>query len=178
MITPVPYILTKSSVEIYRFRAQGAPYWADVTIDSTPGSKAGRISITSDFGNWTSYWGACGETFKTFLARLDKNYLARNFGADRFFDAAETIRYYKEVAKDVYDSRSEKYKKVMDQIAILEGSAERREEFIIILQRDCPLIFEMYDGGPDLHTSLDPGFVNFWAHIWPQLLQAFEDEKK
>lgn len=173
MIKKVSYTVTKSQVECYKFRAVDAAYWADVTIDTTPGAKHGRINIASDFGTWSYYWGACGSSFKEFLMGLDKHYVAKNFGADRFFDAKATKETYRRQIETCCFGREETTATELEVNDLYETPhiAEFTEQV-----RKSPRIMAMYDGMPDTCYRLEPGFDNFWEHIWPLLLDAFKEE--
>lgn len=175
MIKKYPYNRSKTQVECYKFRAEGAPYWADVTIDTTPGAKHGRISIASDFGSWSYYWGACGESFKKFLAGLDKWYVAKNFGADKFFDVKATIAAYRSQITTCVFEREEVTATELEVNDLME--TPHLQEFVEQV-RKSPRIMAMYDGMPDTCYRLDPGFENFWEHIWPLLLDAFKEEEQ
>ena len=129
MIKKVPYKITKSTVEVYRFRAEEGAYWADVTIDSPPAAHYGRISIASDFGSWNYYWGACGTPFKIFLAGCDQHYVAKNFGAASFFSAEATLKAYRQEVEQCYEKGSDEYTEVMNTITSIENRAIRKEDF-------------------------------------------------
>jgi hypothetical protein len=165
------YKITKSTVEVYRFRAEGAPYWADVTIDN----EAGGISISSDFGNWSFRWGATGdESFKKFLGRVDQHYVAGKFGANKFFRADETIRMYESQTEQCGLTSDEKTA-ALREIARMQGYIHK-EEFMSMV-RDMPRIMGMYEGCPELCHDLDPGYKNLWEHIWPLMLETFKVEE-
>ncbi len=166
--------VTKSAVECYKFNSKER-YWAHITIDAKGNS--GRIQISSDFGNWSYAGGACGEPFKKFLAGLDQDYVARNFGANKFFDAEATIQAYKDQAA-LYGVMTPIYRETMAEITRLAEKATYRENFIIHLStEDGEFIMKMYDGTPEMCYTLDPGFKNFWEMIWPLLLEEFKKEE-
>ncbi len=171
------YSLTKSTVQVYRFRAENdKPYWADVTIDTAAGAEYGRISIASDFGNWQHYWGACGDPFKKFLAGLDIHYAAGKFGADNFFNLNSAIQGIEETAQQHVFATTTDHTKVMREIDNLRSCSNNKEEFCQVVFATCPNIMSMYDTGPDVSTEIDPGFKNFWEQIWPELLAEFTKE--
>src|SRR5665648_835244 len=87
------FTIEKTTVECYKIRHKSGMYWADITIDSL--GKQGRISISSDYGNYANFWGACGCEFKEFLTGLNLGYAAGKFGADRWFDLDATLKGYK-----------------------------------------------------------------------------------
>ena len=75
------YSINKTQCEVYKLRHECGMYWADITVDS--GEKSGRIQIASDYGSWQNYWSCCGCSFKEFLTKLDMQYTAGKFGAER-----------------------------------------------------------------------------------------------
>jgi hypothetical protein len=171
------YTITKSTVQCYKFRHESGMYWADITIDTQPGSRQGRISIASDFGSWQNYWGACGPDFKTFLSKLDIHYTAGKFGADGWFDHDATIKKFK---TDVLDYRrreqieSEEAREMWDSIKEMEDY-NHKEEFVAQMYHQDALM-SFYDNCPDLVTDITPQFKNFWDTIWPLLLEEFQKE--
>ena len=91
------YTITKSNIELYKFRKENGDEWADITIDEN--GTTGRISIASNWGSWQNYWDFCGRSFKEFLTKLnceyDCEYVANKFGVGRCFDLEKTINFYK-----------------------------------------------------------------------------------
>lgn len=178
MIKVVPYNVTKGTAEIYRFRAQDGGYWAEVIIDTNPNSRMGRISIFSDFGSWNYFWGACGETFKKFLSGLDKHYLAGKFGADKCFDGPATFDAMKTLAEETHTTKSAQYRNIMEIISDGEKSCSTLEDFTHFMRgKGNPSLMRMSQGIPDVVYRIEPGFENFWGHIWPVLLDAFKSEE-
>lgn len=165
------YSIEKSTVECYKIRHSSGMYWADITIDCQ--GKTGRIQIASDYGDYQRYWGACGTDFKDFLSRLNIEYAADKFGADRWFDLDKTIACLKARIADNIEDEEER-KEFADELIQLNNSS-CLEEFCAIV-RDCEKIWEFEDGTPEICYSITPQFKNFWKHVWPILLEQFKKE--
>ncbi|RPD45477.1 hypothetical protein DNI29_19035 [Hymenobacter sediminis] len=169
--------VTKSTVELYKFRHESGCYWADITIDAC--GTTGRINISSDYGNWSNYWGACGCPFKQFLSQIGYDYAASKFGVEEWVDVDGTLRFYKELlvsyrrdetlaaeeARDIYNEinslRSENRHTLVQEVT---GSAYLMK----FLNRMC--------GMPEFIYMPSPQFKDFWKNIWPALLAEFKRE--
>lgn len=168
------YTVTKTSSELYKFRHPSGAYWADITLDA--GEKSGRISIASDFGTWSNYWGSCGNSFKRFLTELDIHYAAGKFGSSHWFDHEGTIRLFRQAVADLGPDQDNIFELKEEISSLLDYS--HRESFVCAIM-ECDNLMRLFDGQPDLETSIEPGFKKFWETIWPiftDLLKAEELE--
>jgi hypothetical protein len=171
------YTITKSTVECYKIRHPSGMYWADITIDTVPGSRQGRIQIASDYGSYQCFWGACGPTFKDFLAHINIDYAASNFGATGWFDLNETIKGIRHLALEqkAFIEKDE-YKLIQSEIKDLSDYVHEHE-FINEYWNKKNLI-KLYDGSyPDIVKGITPQFKKFWDTCWKVLLNEFEKEK-
>lgn len=166
------YTVTKTTVELYRFRHPSGMYWADITIDS--GEKSGRISIASDFGTYSNYWSHAGQAFKEFLGEIAIDYAADKFGADRWFDHAETLLRFSEYANE--SSKEDLRDLIMEEIRNLQEHTQK-ESFIVELMHS-PGLMRLFDGCPELEYSITPQFKRLWKEVWPELIKAFKAEKE
>jgi len=169
------YTVEKGTVEIYRIRTKSSG-WADITIDAN-GSK-GRISIASDYGRWSNYWGACGDSFKTFLAKVNMEYVADKFDEDRWFDHEATLLSYKreiiELRRD-YTLSAKTSRDLWDELKTLDYCT-REEEFCMELAR-CNELMMFFNHCPEIVRDVSPIFKMFWKEIWPILLGEFKNEE-
>ena len=154
------YTITKSQVENIKLKFQNGMF-ANITLDYL-GSQ-GRISIASDFGTWSNYWGACGEDFKKFLIGLDMYYFAGKVNEDRFFDHENTIKYLKQSIKENANNKYHK-KEMLDQLAELKECED--EQSFVQKMYECDDIMNLEDGCPDMIRTISPSFKNFWERIW------------
>ena len=176
------FTIEKSKVECYKIRhPQTGMYWADITLD-VMGSK-GRISISSDFGNYANFWGACGSGgFKKFLTEIDRYYAADKFGADKWFDLDHTLKYYKEqvlFCRREGHIKAEKARDIFDEIKEMEGCSSE-SEFVSQMWNSTELM-RFFNGCPEMSRNITPQFRKFWKTVWPvfidQLKQEIEAEK-
>ena len=86
------FTITKRFIELYVIRHSSSSYWADISIDDN--GSGGRLKISSDYGNWEYYWGACGTSLKEFIKNLDIGYAANKFGEGNYFLFDDTIKFY------------------------------------------------------------------------------------
>lgn len=176
MATTQVFSVAKSTVECYKIRSEKGPYWADVTIDAK--GTSGRISISSDYGNWQNFWGACGCDFKAFLATLNPQYAADKFGAERWVDVQATLLNIREQVRELRRDETlsaEKARAIYDETKALRHESQHSLEGAI------------YAGCPNLGWLLaqycisftyepNPLFLRFWKEIWPVLLAEFQKE--
>jgi len=179
MATTQTYQVTKSKIELYKFRADSGLYWADITIDAH--GRGGRISIASDWGSWQNYWGAAGDDFKDFLGRISWDYAADKFEVARHVDVDETIKNWKQQLLEHRREgsiESEDARNVYDELVELEGIPQA--QFIYAVKDGSYIESYMYKyhDCPDVSYMHDPAFKAFWDAIWPVMLAEFAREKR
>lgn len=173
------FTIEKSMVECYKIRHETGMYWADITIDVVGDGTKGRISISSDYGKWANYWGACGHHFKEFLTDLNVEYAADKFDADRWFDHEGTINGYKWM---VIESRrdesinAEEAREIWSEINSLDDCTD--ENVFISEMWNNRKLMRFFDGCPDISRSITPQFRNFWKNVWPVFIEKLNEEIK
>jgi hypothetical protein len=170
------FSIKKEIVECYKIRHSTGKYWADITIDAK--EQTGRIQIASDFGSYQNYWGACGCNFKDFLAKLDIEYAAGKFGANKHFDSEKTLKNFKASVLEYRrngDMSKENARDIFNEIKELEEYIYENEFYINL--NNSHALMRFFDWCPHLSYSIHPQFINFWKYIWPVLLQEFEKGK-
>jgi hypothetical protein len=170
------FTIDKTTVECYKIRHRSGMYWADINVDSM-GTK-GRISIASDFGKYSYFWGACGCSFKEFLMDLPMEYAADKFDADRWFDLEATISSYK---RNVLESRrsedidAELARSIYDEIKDLQQCSNENEFTGMMWNQHC--LMQYYDNCPELYRTMTPLFRRFWENVWPVFIDQLKSEK-
>lgn len=176
------YTIEKSQVECYKIRHPSGMYWADISIDTKPGARSGRIQIASDYGDYQYYWGACGPSFKQFLTKINMDYAAGKFGADHWIDVDKTIKVYK---KHVIEQRksedltSEQARNLWDQIESLYDDAPYGNDshfYAILSQKDD--LLDLFSHHPDIYRDVTPQFRTFWNTCWQVFLNQLKEEMK
>lgn len=168
--------ISKSQVEVYKIRNAEHGAWADITIDAK--GNTGRISISSDYGDWAYYWGSCGCPFKEFLCGLDLGYVSGKFRADNHFDLNATIQAWKEPVleyrrKGYIDA--EEARELFDEILKIDEEAPN----MISIQHmvfNTEHLFRFFEGMPHLVTDIEPGFRIFWNNIWKPFTEELKKE--
>jgi len=168
--------IEKTTVECYKIRHESGNYWADITIDVTS-DRSGRISISSDYGNYANYWGACGSGLKQFLIDLNLEYAADKFGADRWFDLDCTLKGYKQRVLEYRRDETltaDLAREIWDEINELEDCSNK-SEFEARMWNQSKLM-RMYDHCPDIDYGITPQFNKFWKTVWPIFTDAIRAE--
>jgi len=171
------YNIEKEQVIVYKLRKQNTSNgWADITVDGN-GSRC-RVSISSDYGKWSYYWGACGSDYKKFLCGLGMDYVSSKFGEDRFFCLEETIKHIK---NDVLEQRREDYitdkqaRLFFDAAVKLEDCSSQSEFEYEYSHSD---LTDFSDGYPDLIFRTSPLFKKFWETAWKAFTNQLQNELK
>lgn len=168
-VTIASFSIEKTLIQKYKIRGKNT--WADIAIDYAPGK--GLIQIASDYGNWSYYWGATGSSFKKFLSQIDIHYTAGKFGADGYFDHEATISLFKKYIIDgIYDA--EKRRLMFRELEELKE--QEQQDMFVHHCFNCRHIMELFDGCPEVVTTIKPGFKHFWEKLWPVLLEEFKKE--
>lgn len=171
------YQVIKSSIDVYKFRHPSGMYWADIAIDAA--GETGRISIASDFGDWSNYWGSCGMPFKDFLCMIDKWYAANKFGANTWFDQEKTIAGLKEEVDRQLSNEEitpDMAEEIRDELEVL--SDFNSKDAFAVQCFNTEHLHQLWDCGPDLITDIEPSFNHFWDKVWPVMIQTFKEEKE
>lgn len=169
-------VVTKTTCELYKLRGLPHMGWADISIDAA--EEHGRISVSSDYGNFANFWSHCGGPFKPFLASLDIGYFAGKIGMNKWFDHDKTM---KSLRSDVLGWRKEKTidkdlaREFWDKLEELQY--EGNEHAFCNIAYNCDPLWARYDACDfPLYYTIDPMFRNFWENCWPVFLKALEDE--
>ena len=173
------HTIVKSTVEVYKIRHTSGCYWADITIDAH--ERAGRISIASDWGNWSNYWNAAGPDFKTFLGKINQGYAASKFGAEDWIDVSKSLDEFKALIAESEQRRdisAEAAKELRREIKELRGeSAAAISQAVGNSEKLYSFLYEHYDY-PEFEYKPNPHFSDFWKQAWPLLLAEFAREKE
>ncbi len=170
------FIITKNNIECYKIRHSSATPWADINVDTH--GKSGRLSIASDYGNWSYYWGACGEPFKQFLEGLDKHYVARKFGCAHTLDMERTIQTIKREVVCSVRSGSTHVNTARVIWTELEYPFRIQEhDFFNNLERYCPALMQTFNYDPPICYGISPLFLLFWDEIWRVFLDTLRAER-
>ncbi|NKI28242.1 hypothetical protein HCG49_16940 [Arenibacter sp. 6A1] len=164
------YRITKTQIECIEIIGKHYSF-AKFYLDYS--ENQGRLSISSDYGSWSFYWGACGIPFKEFLIGLDKHYVAGKFGEDKYFDLEKTISSLKDRINE-YATDSYEKKELKRELKTLKNSSNK-EEFIRKMW-NCDEILEMENNCPDLVETISPSFDNFWSKFWPIFINELKSK--
>lgn len=151
--------VSKGMVEQYTIRAERG--WAVITVDLS-----GLLSIHSDYGKWSYWWGSPGMPFKEFLLSCDRSYLLGKLGTE----VLDIDR--------VQESLRKKLKKALEDGEIEQYDHDDIDEWIESMDEDDykaipyqELLFDRVLGNDycDIpsHMMVEPGLAAFYERIWP-----------
>ena len=177
MTDNTPFTVAKSTVELYKIRHTSGCYWADITIDAN--GRTGRISIASDYGSWSNYWGACGKGFKSFLASINEGYVAEKFGAEPRIDVEASAKSWR---NRILESRREEHitdeeaRDAWDEIEGLAMYGHSQVEAELLQSNHLIEFLREWADYDWFEYEPCPRFARFWKEIWPVLLAEFARE--
>ena len=169
--------ISKSTIQVYYLRPEGHHCgWADISLDI--GENAGRLSISSDYGNWAFYWGSCGCPFKEFLISLDMYYMSGKMRESNWFDHSTTM---KEMKRIVLEERrdealsAEKARELFDEVSTFDEH-DQMEAFKVAMWHSELLGF--FDYSPPIMTDVSPSFKRFFKTTWQAFIGQLKEETK
>ena len=172
--------INKKKIDLYELRdPKGDFCWADIAIDSGF-SESGdrlrnwfRISISSDYGNWTYFWSHPGSNWRKFLCKVSVDYVAGKFGCDRWFNMDKTIEWKKqeiiEYRKDrccTKEAAREAWDVVVEASDECYNDSRTLQEYLAHNSNWTDLWGGDYWDALDVCTEIDPGFRQFWDTTW------------
>lgn len=167
--------ITKSNIEVYYLRAETGGNWADISLD--PSGGGGRISISSDWGNWANYWGACGESFKKFLCNVNMEYFAGKVGEDRAIYFDKTISAWKQEVLEyrrIEELGAIEARQIYDEIKEIErNSTESSIEYDL---QKTDYLLEFFNYSPDLSKGVSHRFKRFWELAYVPFVEQLKLE--
>jgi len=183
----------KTTSEIYEIRKHGE--YANISLRewSKPELQqfGGEMMVHSSFGSWAYTWGATGQPFKHFLARLTFDYMmGKLMGPEtEVFDAEASIKnamkeliqarrdekWDKDAVREAYNELGEHLSSSMSQAdfgyicrTLSEIVAETADE------NGCDNIF--YEPHYMMATKVNPQAKGFWEHLWPEFVATIKKE--
>ena len=165
--------IVKSTIEVYRIRKDNA-WLSDISVDGQ-GRKV-RITVASIHGNWSYYWGACGEDYKTFLVSLDIHYVARKTKNNGFFDVEKAVAELKgniiecRKEEDITAKEARSYYDAAKHLASYSDINEYEYE------HSQSSLINFGSGYPTLSFSIDPRFRQFWQTSWKAFIEKIKEE--
>lgn len=178
MTTTAPTTIIKTTIECYKLRHLPHGTWADISVDAN--GNAGRIQISSDYGDWQYYWAACGMPFKEFLISLqDLQYVASKFKEADQFDGPATVGMYRRMiieSRRLDELDEKKARLLWDETVELESRASDLPSFDTAIIDVCPRLYEWMDYCPEYRTTISFMFRRFWEEAWPVFIAALQHE--
>ena len=169
-------VITKTTCELYKLRGLPHMGWADISIDAA--EQHGRISVSSDWGNFANFWSHCGRPFKEFLAEIDIGYFAGKIKMNEWFDHEATVKgLFKNVLQWRREGEIDKENARLMWSKIDDLQYECNENAFTLTAYEDNRLWTRYDGGdfPILH-GIDPMFRSFWQDCWLFFLEYLKTE--
>lgn len=182
--------ISKGKIDIYKLRdSKGNFPWADIAIDSgfTESSHGAqnwfRISISSDYGDWTYFWSHPGACWRRFLAKINMGYAAGKFGCDRWFDLDGTVKWMQrdiaerrkqgdcsnKAARKAWESVTSASNDCCDDSRVFQELLAHSDDWIDIWGGD-------WIDATSIRTDVDPCFRKFWDTTWQEFTRHILSE--
>ena len=169
--------VVKTQVELYRIKHETSS-WTNITLDYA--DQHGRITISSGYGTWSYYWGACSYSFKEFLVSLDMCYVANKFGEGDWFDLEATKnRMKKDVLEslengDITEIESKELVEEMDQLFSDCDNEISYQSFVF----NNSAFWKFYQEPScfPLEKIISPYFRQFWNEPWTAFINELRKE--
>ncbi len=160
----------RTKIECIKISFKDGDY-AHFTLDY--GDGLGRLSIASSYGNWSYYWGACGESFKRFVSGLGKDYVAGKFGESRYFDKDASIKELKGYIKEYTSEYEDKLEALNYELTELED-CDSSDSFgrLFFALTHMPRVCDY----PPMNYDISPNFNKFWSKVWPEFLTELKKD--
>lgn len=182
--------ITKKKIDLYHLRdPDGRKPWADIAIDSGFAKSNGhlrnwfRISISSDYGDWTYFWSHPGACWRKFLAKISMAYAAGKFGCDRWFDLEATDRWMK---YDIVQRRRQgdcTKQEARDAWEALQAAcddccdnARTYQEILANDRRWHGIWCGDWADALTVRFDTDPSFKSFWETTWQDFIGQLQAE--
>lgn len=170
--TPVP------PPEKYDFRFEPNGF-AIIFLDQA----TGRISMQTDWGDFSSGWSSPGRSLKEFLATNSPDYFMRNFCSRDYFDFDASKKELRKLVNEAFKNND---LTVPEKIEICQEIAdwndpETPDQYMLGIERALPLAWEkvlQHVDYPYIPCVVDyrPVHIRFFEKIWPQIQKHWAKE--
>lgn len=175
-------MIQKTLTETYSLRGQKC-LWAKINLDC--GEESVNVMISSDYGEFSYYWGYCGTNPKKFLTTTDMHYTMKKLmgGTDNMyepdFEARNSafkkmiIEYRKEDRITKEQARSA-WQKVLAIFEYCQNSNDvYYSECFNADELEC-ILYDM-DAIPE-NSKMKNKVTDFWEDVWIPFTEFLKDE--
>jgi hypothetical protein len=175
-------MIQKTLTETYSLKGEKC-LWAKINLDC--GKQSVNVMITSDYGEFSHYWGSCGMNPKKFLTTIDMHYAMKKLmhGTDNLYepDLDERLKSFKKliIEKRLYNDITKHEARVAwNRIINIIGSCADEEYFHQCANSDEfeKIIFD-WEMIP-MDDKIKSMVVEFWEDIWLPFTEFLKDEIK
>lgn len=164
--------ITKTKTETYTLRGKGS-LWAKINLDC--GKESVNVMISSDYGEFNYYWGACGTDPKKFLANLNWHYCMKKLmgGTDNLYipDFNSRLKSFKKL---IIESRKEQsitkeyareaWKEMLSIFDYCGNSNDVYFSKVMDSSEFANIIYD-FEAIPE-DTRVKPVVNHFWENVW------------
>lgn len=161
----------------------GKSHWARIWLTDD-----GCLSIMSDFGCFSYWWGDPGCEFREFLTKCDNEYLSGKLGGgEKAFDGERTIQvirekilYYRRhgsISKEAARIEWNRARKADDERGFEAWRDEVERELQYLRGRELDAQRDLFQDSWDFASYGPPWRLRgFMKYVWPLFMQQVKDE--
>ncbi|MDO9304597.1 MAG: hypothetical protein Q7T77_04670 [Sulfuricurvum sp.] len=177
-------MIKKTLTETYSLRGEKC-LWAKINLDC--GEESVNVMISSDYGEFSHYWGFYGMNPKAFLTTTDMHYTMKKLmsGVDNMYEPdfdARLISFKKMIIEDRKEDRITKgqarsaWEKVLSIFEYCQNSNDvYYSECFNADELEC-ILYDM-DAIPEC-SKMKNSVIEFWEDIWIPFISFLKDELK
>lgn len=164
--------IQKTLTETYSLKGKKC-LWAKINLDC--GKESVNVMISSDYGEFNHFWGACGKNPKKFLTGLDWHYTMKKLmgGSDNLVepDFAERLKSYKKAIieerreDNISKSEAREYWKEMGDIFDYCQNSNDIYFSKVFESKGYKKVFYDFESIPN-DTRIKAIVKDFWDDIW------------
>lgn len=176
--------IIKTMTETYSLRGDKC-LWAKINLDC--GEESVNVMISSDYGEFSHYWGCCGENPKKFLTNIDMHYTMKKLmgNRDNMYEPdfeARLVSFKKLIIEArKYNDVTKEYARTawMEMLHIFDYCQNSNDIYFYrcINSYAFEKIFFDWESIP-YETKMKKMVIEFWEDIWIPFREFLKNEHK
>lgn len=176
--------IQKSMTETYTLKGDHC-LWAKINLECI--NESVNVMISSDFGEFSHYWGCCGTNPKEFLIGLDMHYAMKKLmGSTNNMYEADFPARLNSVKKMIIQDRKvlilgkDTAKCAWDEIVEIIDECGNSEDVYFNLCFHSKYLDDVFQdfGSIPTDTKLKPKVTAFWNEVWLPFVEYLKEEIK
>jgi len=175
-------MIQKTLTETYSMRGEKC-LWAKINLDC--GDESVNVMISSDYGDFSHYWGRCGMNPKKFLTTIDMHYAMKKLmhGTDNLYcpDSNERLKSFKKliIEKRKYNYITKEEARIAWNriIRIINRTGDNDEVYFNECFNSEEFENIIYDiESIPMDTKMKNMVIEFWEDIWLPFIEYLKKE--